>query len=414
MVTESIQAMKARRGHHVFVRRLALFLSMLISGGLLLFPRIPILMMVILLGLAATGYRVPAMRRLWPVLFLFVCVLAITVVRPGPIHFESLAIRYANFFCALVLLNAYLLAHPAALVNDLYTILRWMAWQAVFTVLLANTLGILFTTINIDETNYQTILLLFNYHAFIEDASGLFRPDGFFYEPGVYQIYLNIYLYLALFVFRNHRQAFLAALAVFSTQSTTGVLISTILLGAALLKQLTLGRMRGKLLTLLIALLATPPVAYFSYNNVTDKLFGEAQGSSWAREYDFYTGLNVIAKNPLLGIGFDHQRYLSVSGRLGYADTQLSVESLDERATSNGLVYLCYSLGIPFALIFLIGMFRQKIFQHRLLVGILLVLSLFGEAIIFTPFILMIIFSAFIPSPKTPNLEGLVFRVTAA
>ena len=393
MIIESIPSAKVLSDRHVFTRRLALFLSMLISGGLLLLPRIPILIMVILLGLASAGFRVAPIRRTWPVLFLLVCVLVITLVRPGPIHFESLVIRYANFICALVLLNVYLLVRPIALATDLYVILRWMAFQALVTVVLAHTLGFLFATINLGEASFQTILLLFNYHSLIEDASGLLRPNGFFYEPGIFQIYLNIYLYLTLFVFKNHKQAFLAVLAVFATQSTTGVLIAVILLSAAFYKQLKSSSFRGKLLTLLFALIATPPVAYLGYNNVTDKLHGEAQGSSWAREYDFYTGLNVIAAHPLLGIGFDHQRYLSVSGRAGYDYTQLSVESLDERATSNGLIYLCYSFGLPFAFIFLIGMFRQTFFQHRLLIGLLLMLSLFGEAIVFTPFILMIIFN---------------------
>lgn len=411
MIIESFPAIKAHSDRHVFVRRLALFLSMLISGGLLLFPRIPILIMVILLGLAAAGFRVAPIRRTWPVLFLLVCVLVITLVRPGPIHFESLAIRYVNFICALVLLNVYLLGRPIALATDLYVILRWMAFQAIVTVVLANTLSFLFTTINFDKASFKTILLLFNYHAFIEDASGLLRPDGFFYEPGVFQIYLNIYLYLTLFIFRSHRQAFLAVLAVFSTQSTTGVLIAMILLSASFYNQLKLSSFRGKLLTLLFALMVAPPVIYLGYSNVTDKLYGEAQGSSWAREYDFYTGLNVIAAHPLLGIGFDHQRYASVSGRMGYDDTQLSIESLVDRPTSNGLIYLCYTSGLPFAFIFFIGFFRQKFFQHRLLIGLLLTLSLFGEAIIFTPFILMIIFSAFISYRKIVISKGSYFKL---
>lgn len=397
MIIESIPAIKAHSDRHVFVRRLALFLSMLISGGLLLFPRIPILIMVILLGLAAAGFRVAPIRRTWPVLFLLVCVLVITLVRPGPIHFESLVIRYANFFCALVLLNVYLLGRPTALANDLYVILRWMAFQAVATVVLAHTVRFLFATINLGEASFQTILLLFNYHSLIEDASGLLRPDGFFYEPGVFQIYLNIYLYLTLFVFRNHKQAFLAVLAVFATQSTTGVLIAIILLSAAFYEQMKLSSFRGKLLTLLFALIVAPPVVYLSYSNVTDKLFGELQGSSWAREYDFYTGINVIAEYPLLGIGFDNQRYLSVAGRVGYEDTQLSQRNLDERGgNSNGLIFLIYNLGIPLSLPFLFSILNQKLFQHRFIFGSLLSLSFFGESIILTPFFLIFILSGFI------------------
>jgi O-antigen ligase len=191
-------------------------------------------------------------------------------------------------------------------------------------------------------------------------------------------------------------------LAVLATQSTTGILIAMILLGYSLLQKVILRSFRGKLLlTLLLALLAAPPVIYLAYNNVTDKLYGETEGSSWAREYDFYTGLKMIAEYPMLGIGFDHKRYLAESVRVGYDYTQLSVESLDERTTSNGLIYLGYSIGLPFTFIFLFGVLRQKFFQHRLLIGLLLILSLFGEAIVFTPFILMIIFSAFISSRKT-------------
>ena len=44
-------------------------------------------------------------------------------------------------------------------------------------------------------------------------------------------------------------------------------------------------------------------------------------------------------------------------------------------------------------------MFRQKLFRHRILIGLWLVLSLFGEALLFTPFFLCIVFSAFVVLP---------------
>ena len=72
---------------------------------------------------------------------------------------------------------------------------------------------------------------------------------------------------------------------------------------------------------------------------------------------------------------------------------------MDDRASSNGLIYLTYSLGVPLALVFLAGMFRQRLFPHRVLIGVWLTLSLFGEAIVFTPFVLMFALSAFVSSP---------------
>ena len=378
------------------LRRLALFLSFLISGGLLLFPRLPVLLMLILLCVTVTGLRLPPGRRLWPLYALLGAVLLISLARTGPVHVESLAISFANFMGALALLNVYLQASPGALARDLYAILRWMAIQAVATVVLAHAVGFLFVPVSFADNTFQSLLLVFNYHVMIEDAGGLIRPDGFFFEPGVFQFYLNLYLYLALFVFRDPRHVALAVMAVLSTQSTTGILICMLLLGTALLQRLGAGGLRRKVATALVALVVAPPVVYLGYGNVSDKLFGETQGSSWAREYDLFTGLNVIAENPLLGIGFDHDRYLSASGRLGYADTLLKDESVEDRPTSNGLVYLTYSLGIPMAMLLFLCMFRQTLFHHRVLIGLWLSLSMFGEAIVFTPFVMMVIFSAFL------------------
>ncbi len=376
-----------------------LLLAMFISGGSLLFPRLPLLLAMVALALVVTGLRLPLRRSMWPLYLVLATVLVITLARPGPVDVHSLAIRLANFFGAVMLLHVYLSAPPGALARDLAPLLRWMALQALATVLLARVLGFAFRPIQVGETTYQTLLGLFNYHEVIEGASGLVRPDGFFFEPGVFQIYLNLYLYLALFVLRKPRQAVLATLAVLATQSTTGVLICMALLVAAWLQRLRQGRARHKLVALLAALVLAPPLALLGSANIIDKVSGDAQGSSWAREYDLFTGLNIIAEHPLLGIGFDHARYLDVAGQLGFEDTLLSAEGLEDRATSNGLVYLSYSLGLPMALAFLWGMFRQTLFPNRWLVGLWLALSLFGEAIVFTPFIMMVVLSAFV-SPR--------------
>lgn len=378
------------------LRRGMLLLSFLISGGSLIFPRLPILLLMTLLALAATRIRPPSRQGLSPLFAFFASILLVSFVRPGPIHLESLAIRFANFVGALLLLNVYLRAPAGALARDLAAILHWMAIQAIATAVLALFVEFLFVTINVDDSSFQSLLLVFNYHVLIENTGSLVRPNGFFFEPGVFQFYLNLYLYLTLFVLRNRGHSLLALAAVISTQSTTGLLICTLLLVAALWQGFGSGRLRQKAAVLLVALVVAPPVAFISYANITDKLSGESQGSSWAREYDFFTGLNVISEYPLLGIGFDHARYLAVSSRLSFADSLLSQQGMEDRATSNSLIYLTYTLGIPLATVVLVGMFRQQFFRDRFLIGILLVLSLFSEAIVYTPFILMIVFSAFV------------------
>jgi hypothetical protein len=57
------------------------------------------------------------------------------------------------------------------------------------------------------------------------------RNQGWFWEPGINQIYLNILLYLEGFVFKQNKKVIiLIILAILSTYSTTGILIMLILL----------------------------------------------------------------------------------------------------------------------------------------------------------------------------------------
>ena len=393
------QLQARRQRQPVGLRRLALLLTMLISGGLMLFPREPLLTLVIVLCLAVTGWRLPTRRQMAPLLWLLGALLLVTLLRPGPVSVSSLISRFANCLGAILLLQAYLRAPAGSLARDLRFLLQPMAWQAILTVLLAHTVGALFVPMMVGELRYQTLLGLFTFHTIVDGLTAVTRPDGFFFEPGVFQIYLNLYLYLALFVFHQRLQAALAVLAVLATQSTTGLAICLLLLGAASLQHLSRGTLRRKLVAAAVMLALAPPLLFLGYDNISDKLFGAAQGSSWAREYDLFTGLNIVAENPWMGIGFDVERYLAASGRLGFEDTLLTSSQLLERTSSNGLVQLFYTLGIPLGLVLTVGMFRQKLFRHRTLIALWLVLSLFGEALLFTPFFLCIVFSAFVVLP---------------
>jgi hypothetical protein len=378
------------------LRRWALFVAFLLSGGLLIFPRLPLLVLLVLLCVWIHGGRLTLERRMAPIAAVLGLVLLVTVWRPGELDLVSLAIRYANFIGAWMLLSVYLAAPAGSLAHDLAAVLRWLAWQALATLALALAVPQLFAAVDVNGTPYLTIGWIFTYHVLLEGATGWPRPDGFFFEPGVFQLYLNLYLYVTLFVLRRPGQALLAGLAVLSTQSTTGVAIAVLLVGGAALRSLREGRPAQRVLRLGAMLAVLAPLAWFAADNVTDKILGEGAGSALARQHDFFTGLNVIAAHPWLGIGFEHARFLEVSGERMYADTQLSEEGREDRAMSNGLIYATYALGIPLATLFLAGLFAQRLLPHRIAVGLLLALSLFGESIVFTPFVLMFVFSAWL------------------
>lgn len=377
-----------------WIRRAILVLAILISGGNLLIPRLPVLFAVVFLYLIARDWVIDFKMRLLPVLVLLACILLLTILRPTGSDLESTAIRFANFIVALLLLDLYLSAGAEALRRDLYVILHVMAWQALVTVALATLFNFLFIPFPVNETPYNTFLFVFNYHVMLEDSTTIIRPDGFFYEPGVFQIYLNIFLYLALFVFRSSWKSALAMIAVFSTQSTTGVLICLVIVFAYIAtRYLNRGSLPVRVAKVFAASIVIAVLGAIAAVNVRDKLSGDAQGSYLAREYDLFTGMNIIAENPWFGIGFDYDQYYRASSHLGFADTVLPDRILQEHGNSNGIIFLLYSLGIPLGVPFLIGTFRQTLFPNRVLMGMVLFLGFLGEAIIFTPFFLMIIFS---------------------
>lgn len=389
-----------------WLRRLILLLAMLISGGNLIFPRVPLLIAIIVLYPVYRHWVIGVRRSMLPVLLLLVAILLVTILRPSGVDPQTTLIRYVNFIAGLMLLDLYLAAGPALLMKDLQVLVRFMVWQALLTVPLAVLFSPLFIPFPVQETPYNTFLGVFNYHVMLEQSSALPRPDGFFYEPGVLQIYLNLFLYVSLFVFGRRLEALLAALAVLLTQSTTGVLIACILLGwFGVTRYINRGPIGMRVLKSLVGAAVIGAVAAVAVGNFQQKLTGESQGSFLAREYDLVTGLNIIAVHPWLGIGFDYDQYLHASAELGYSDVELPERITSDRTNSNGIIQLLYSLGIPLSIPFLAGLFRQRFFPDRTLLGAVLFLSAIGEALILTPFFLMIIFSGLLLAEKADRRQ---------
>jgi len=373
-------------------RRIALFTALLLSGGLLLFPRLPLLAVLILLCFVDRGATLTISRRTLPAWLWLGAVVVLTLVRPGGVDIVATLTRLANFAGGMALLRMYLAAHEGALVGDLRAILPWLSLQAVLTVPFGQFLSALALPLTIADAQYNTFFLVFTWHQFLEGSS-VIRPDGLFWEPGVFQVYLNLHLFLSLFIRRDWRQAGLATLAVAATQSTTGLLIAVIQYSAVAWPLLNRGDILQRAVKLILLALVLVPFALFTADNLTDKLVGDARGSSLAREYDLYTGLNIVAAHPLAGIGFDHDRYLALSDQFGFADSGLDPASLADRGSTNGIVQVLYSLGIPLALPFLFALFRNDLVRPRWLIGIILGLSLTSESLAFTPFFCMFAFS---------------------
>lgn len=385
------------------LRRLALFLAMLMSGGNLIFPRLPLMIAILALCLLCKGPTFGFRREMAPIGLVLLGVFVVTIIGYEGIDLIAVATRYANFIVGGALLGLYISEPRNTISKDILPIFRLMSVQIFLTIVLALFVGSWFTPRNVDDTVYHTIMWVFTYHVTIATDTGLVRPDGFFFEPSAFQIYMNIFLFISLFVTRKRSDILLALASVFMLQSTTGIVIGLFLVAAYYGLKFKTSSLWGRFLILVVAPVVAMPLLVFASINMESKITGDYRGSTWARQYDFYTGLNVIKANPLFGIGFDYERYRIEARRVGYDAGELGFSATADRTNSNGLLMLIISIGIPMSLPFLFALFRQRFFKPSLVFGLLLALSFMGQAVMLTPFFLMLMFSALLSTRQAAH-----------
>lgn len=375
-----------------FCRRATLFSGLILSGGLLFIPRVPLLIVFLVLSILAKGVNKISFALI-PGLVFSVFVLLLEFGRTNALDGEQVVIRAANFISGLVLLNIYYNSGVGAFRSDLYAIIKWFPAQAILTSIFATVAPNLF--FQIPGTDTQTLLYILNHHTSDTDISfGFVRPDGFFWEPGVFQIYLNICLYLGLFVIKSFKTTLMALLAVVCTLSTTGILISAILLFANAISKIIEKNNKGKFFSLIVVCVFLIPILYFASANFVNKTEGQARGSYLAREYDTLTGLNIALEHPWSGIGFDIGKYMSEVKLYGSVSHEIDTSAFGDRlGNSNGLIQALYSLGFLMGGFLILSLARQKFFVNNFIMASVLFLSIFSEPLIFTPFFLMLIFS---------------------
>lgn len=383
------------------IRISILIIGILLSGGQLFYNRYILLIALVILVLIYNRGRLLKIN-LSNFIILIIIIIIQWIIRLGDNNLIPLFIRITNYIASLLILGVYINNNKGIYLfrNDLYLILKYISFGSIINFILANFVPAIFYPISVsDGYTVNSLLYIFNYHESVANQYNLIRPDFIFYEPGVLQIFDNIYLYLNLFIYKNKKQAFIALISILCTLSTTGMLIAFLVLVFYYFYTLRNNNFLFKILNgIIILVVILLPSFYLLSSNIEDKLYGESSGSSIAREYDFYTGIEIIKEYPILGIGFDHARYIALSGTNYYSDTQLSGESLDERPSSNGLINLFYTIGVFLGIGYLYLLYKQNIFPNRILFFLIITLSLFSESLVFTPFFLLLINSSLLKS----------------
>ena len=242
------------------------------------------------------------------------------------------------------------------------------------------------------ESGYSlnTILYIFYYSSNeIFGKINIYRNQGIFWEPGILAIYANIFLYLSLFIYKDKTKTILATICILSTLSTTGIFI-LILQMFAYLRTKKIGINKKNILYLMIL-----PIILFGINSFVNKIkeSDEKAYSSYAlRSFDLYSGTMIAISNPLFGIGLNEESFFKERNKFLTTEMQHIMPQIEKRGSSNSILNLFAKFGILIGVLTIYILFKQNIFtEKKTLFFLIIILSLFSEPLLFTPFFMLFI-----------------------
>lgn len=215
-----------------------------------------------------------------------------------------------------------------------------------------------------------------------ERAGGIMRNRGPFWEPGVFQVYINMALMMLLYTNKKAEwqklKIAILVVALLSTFSTTGYVVFLIIM----IGSLFLGKenaIDGRIIFGAVLAFAVLFYIEFHFGIIESKLI-LGEGSYVDRQYDLQRAFINVQDNAIVGIG------LFNANREGYT-------------TFNGFLSVMISLGIPMGSIYFVKITLGWIklldtysFVTKLIAATVLVVMLSSEAIAVFPAIMIFLF----------------------
>ncbi|MEO1899502.1 MAG: O-antigen ligase family protein [Methylococcales bacterium] len=368
-----------------------LFFTILLSGSVQYFniyslAAINFVLQLILLYKA----KFQLSRAIVPASIFAFAYLTYSIILQGTHDFIYIAFRFHDIITAILLLS-YAIVKKIDFKRHLEIVLIGLVAHGLASWILSTLAFNLFS--QVPGIKSYRFLLFFGMN---ETSHGIHRSQGLFWEPGVYQIYLNVALHYFLFYTQKRKFALISFISIILTLSTTGVVLASIQLLVFLFG--TRQRLSNKMIKIIISLPLLIVYLNFTQSAVNEKLFGSERGSFLAREFDARNGINVALQNPF-GIGFNPENYQKFA-RNNTFDIKTKIDT--DRGQTNGILILAYSTGIPWAILILTLTFRQKVFpKHSVLFFIVIFVSLLSEPLFYSPFVWLFPISAMLRKADT-------------
>ena len=206
-------------------------------------------------------------------------------------------------------------------------------------------------------TNYPFAKLFFcNINLGVDSA--FIRNSGIFWEPGVYQIYINLALIIDLFYIRrkNLKRVLVYSLAILFTFSTSGYICFVfIMLIYVVQNKKHNGNKQNSFFFRVIIILFLVLIGYIllssqSVYNLVFGLLGDFQNGSFLARFNSIVADYYMAKSsPFIGVGMAKVDELTTN----YARTILGVYA---DSNSNGVFYQFAAYGIIFGTVYFLGL----------------------------------------------------------
>tara|TARA_R110002167_G_scaffold127834_5_gene309649 strand:- start:2042 stop:3271 length:1230 start_codon:yes stop_codon:yes gene_type:complete len=244
----------------------------------------------------------------------------------------------------------------------------------------------------------------------IHTGETIIRNSGFAWEPGVFQIYINIVLFLNLnYISRFKKWELLVLiLSLLTTFSSTGYLIffmiCIVFLNSS--RDITVLRLKSLKPLLLIIIIGVFVSIFFNSDFLKNKLVSQtSEISTFEGEFSqnrfltFLFDLKYIKMNPILGNGYNFEmRYTAEDKRFIENFLELRDQEGDSLGAANGLSDMISRFGFLYVIIFFSFFYRRlKMFstKKRLYILLLILLFLWGEPMMNFPFFLALPFISF-------------------
>lgn len=237
--------------------------------------------------------------------------------------------------------------------------------------------------------NPQTIFGIFWYYR-TEYFPGIYRFQGLGWEPGIWQIMLNIYLFLQIMKGDKLNRIVLTVIAIFILFSTNGYFLLVI----NIFIYFIYGSFKSLQKIVVVSTFCILLGGHF-LSNISAKLDTSSTLSGAARFRDLYIAYNSLTKSPFFGENLENAITDRGVASLLYEYSNLTnhdASILLDVSYSNGLVILLIDAGLILFGFILYFYYNSKLFPSHhfaLFYMIIIFVTLFGEPFSRTSFFML-------------------------